>query len=677
MIFKRIILHNIFSYYDTRTFDLTPPADNRGNIVVIMGRNGFGKTSLLNSVKLLFGGVTKELRKSVQRDRLPHEKSFVLGDRDWWGILNRRAKNKGDFKCSVSIVLLDENNREIEVERAWNLDNDNYQDQLTVKAPHYPPLTKEAAQHYLFGLLPLSYIPFFFFDAEEIGYLAEANRNEVIEKMEQLLNIRSAENVKECLVELTKKIARESIAKNAKERLADAENRQKTLFIQREELENENKRIQFDIETLEDELREIRRKLQLLSGQGAIENNAKFDGTRKAEFKNLEDALTGLSEAFERDAFLRVNSKLVQKSLSAIERCANNQQGATAEMLQSLKGPLKDIFTTPPYPEHRLSDSQVAFYQKRITKLLDSRDIDEEEKKPFRLDASRAKKLLASLSAYAPLHIPDATLRSDLSRALRADDVISHIDKILQEAHQLSDENKQQLEHLNEQQLRQQDEVLNCKDKLRDVTHKLSIIDRDLKPLEEEIAKLRKQARESDQGRLRIDLLEKMQKLLAAYKKQLKERQRGALETFFNQHLNNLLDSNHLIAETKIDDFFQMHYLDASGTPVAMSSISAGMKQLAATALLWALKDACGRQLPVIIDTPLGRIDKQHQHNLLTRYYPHAAKQVILLPTDSELDERKRSVLASYIYREFHLHNPDGENTEIELITPFEETQYG
>jgi len=101
------------------------------------------------------------------------------------------------------------------------------------------------------------------------------------------------------------------------------------------------------------------------------------------------------------------------------------------------------------------------------------------------------------------------------------------------------------------------------------------------------------------------------------------------------------------------------------------------MKQLAATALLWALKDACGKQLPVIIDTPLGRIDKQHQDNLLNRYYPKAARQVILLPTDSELDERKRQLLAPYIYREYQLHNDDGNKTRIELMPSYQEVRNG
>lgn len=678
MIFKTLTLHNIFSYYGIRTFDLTPSANKHGNIVVIMGRNGFGKTSLLNSVKLLFGGVTEELRNNVQRDRMPSPKSYIRGDnKDWWGILNHRAKSQGDLKCSVSAILLDENNREIEIERSWDLHNDNYESQLSVKAPRIPHLIDEAAQKYISGLLPKDYIPFFFFDAEDIGYLAEANRNQVIEKMEQLLNIRPAENLKECLKELRRRIESKYIAKDIHQRLQEAENRKKLSMIQRAELQHQRQTLTFDLEVLEDDLRETRQKIRLLGGQGIIENNAKLETTKAIELANLDTALTALSEAFERDAFLRLNAKLIQKSLSKVERCAHSQQGATAEMLQSLREPLKAIFTTPPYPEHRLDDSQVVFYQKRITKLLDSRDVDDDEKKPFELDSSRARKLLTILAAYSPQHHPEALLRDELSRALQADHKITEIDKTLEDVHQHSDENKRQFQLLKEKETRLQEEFLKLKDHERKILHELSIIDREIKPLDEETNKLRNQARQSEQGRARLDVLENMQKLLDAYKQTLKEQQREALEKHFNRHLNSLLDSNRLIAKTKIDELFQLHYLDAADNPVAMSSISAGMKQLSATALLWALKDACGKQLPVIIDTPLGRIDRQHQDNLLTRYYPHAARQVILLPTDSELDERKHRLLEPHIYREFHLHNPDGENTEIELITPTKEPHHG
>lgn len=677
MIFKTITLHNIFSYYGSCSFPLEPPADNLGNIVVIMGRNGFGKTSLLNSIKLLFGGVTEELRQSVQRDKPPTAKGFVIGDKDWWGILNHQAKIKGDFECFVSAILLDDNHREYEIKRTWNLYGGNYQSELTISAPRKAPLVGEDANNYLSALLPLDYIPFFFFDAEEIGYLAEANRNKVIERMEQLLNIRPADNLKECIKRLTRKIERDSIAPDAKLELVKAENRQSEMRIHRENLQQEMQTVGSDIEILDEEIRELRQKLRLFSGQGAIENNAKLEATRNSELKNQENALTALSEMFERDAFLRLNSKQIQKTLPVVDVCVNGQRSINTEMLGSLREPLKEIFTTPPYPEYRLTDSQIAFYQKRITKLLDSRDIEDEENIPFRLDIGRAKKLLTAISAYAPQHTPEQPLRDLLSQAIQADNAINDIDKTLQDVRLLSDENKQQLLLLQDKLEQRQDELNKLNKQLSDIVHKLPLIDREIKPLEEAITRLTQQARQSEQSQTRIELLDKMQKLLAAYKQQLKERQRGTLEKYFNSHLNSLLDSNSLISEAKIDELFQLHYLDISGNPVAMSSISAGMKQLAATALLWALKDACGRQLPVIIDTPLGRIDKQHQDNLLNRYYPHAAKQVILLPTDSELDERKHRLLEPYIYREFHLYNPAGENTEIREIPRGKEIHYG
>ena len=58
-----------------------------------------------------------------------------------------------------------------------------------------------------------------------------------------------------------------------------------------------------------------------------------------------------------------------------------------------------------------------------------------------------------------------------------------------------------------------------------------------------------------------------------------------------------------------------------------------------AVAYLWALSLASGRNLPVVIDTPLSRMDSEHRAALVERYFPHASHQVILLSTDTEIDE--------------------------------------
>jgi DNA sulfur modification protein DndD len=81
------------------------------------------------------------------------------------------------------------------------------------------------------------------------------------------------------------------------------------------------------------------------------------------------------------------------------------------------------------------------------------------------------------------------------------------------------------------------------------------------------------------------------------------------------------------------------------------------------TALLWALSEVSGKQFPLVVDTPLARIDLAHQEAILRYYYPNAAAQVIVLPTDAELDARKLQLIAPHVYRAYRLTNPDGEHT--------------
>ena len=40
-----------------------------------------------------------------------------------------------------------------------------------------------------------------------------------------------------------------------------------------------------------------------------------------------------------------------------------------------------------------------------------------------------------------------------------------------------------------------------------------------------------------------------------------------------------------------------------------------------------------------MIDTPLGRLDGSHREHLLDRYFPYASHQVVLLSTDTEIDD--------------------------------------
>ncbi len=71
--------------------------------------------------------------------------------------------------------------------------------------------------------------------------------------------------------------------------------------------------------------------------------------------------------------------------------------------------------------------------------------------------------------------------------------------------------------------------------------------------------------------------------------------------------------------------------------PLNSLQLSAGERQLMATAVLWGLSQCTGMTLPTVIDTPVGRLDRSHRSNLVGRYFPNAARQVVLLSTDEEI----------------------------------------
>jgi DNA sulfur modification protein DndD len=100
---------------------------------------------------------------------------------------------------------------------------------------------------------------------------------------------------------------------------------------------------------------------------------------------------------------------------------------------------------------------------------------------------------------------------------------------------------------------------------------------------------------------------------------------------------------------------FDVELVDNQGIAINRKTLSAGEKQIYAIAILEALAKTSGRQLPVIIDTPLGRLDSHHRDKLIDNYFPTASHQVILLSTDTEVNEhyffKKLKPLTSHTYQ--------------------------
>ncbi|ASC69479.1 hypothetical protein XM38_004060 [Halomicronema hongdechloris C2206] len=122
------------------------------------------------------------------------------------------------------------------------------------------------------------------------------------------------------------------------------------------------------------------------------------------------------------------------------------------------------------------------------------------------------------------------------------------------------------------------------------------------------------------------------------FRKRLTKQKLGELEQSITQYFLLLLHKSSLVHRVMVDaDTFRLDLYDTEGDLLPIQCLSAGEKQLLAIAFLRGLASVSGRQLPVAIDTPLGRLDSEHRRHLVERYFPQASHQVILLSTDTEI----------------------------------------
>jgi DNA sulfur modification protein DndD len=207
-------------------------------------------------------------------------------------------------------------------------------------------------------------------------------------------------------------------------------------------------------------------------------------------------------------------------------------------------------------------------------------------------------------------------------------------------------------------------------DELRLAEHKVGATEATLNARQEDLKLLRGQVVTLDRERRRLEdeqagsakakeraeLAARTAQALGDYENRLLKHKLGQLRTEFVSCFNRLARKADLIADVMIDhNTFAATLIDRMRREIPKSALSAGEKQIYAIAMLWALARTSGRPLPMIIDTPLARLDSDHRAKLTARYFPFASHQVILLSTDTEIDEALMLNLAPSVSHAFRL----------------------
>jgi len=118
------------------------------------------------------------------------------------------------------------------------------------------------------------------------------------------------------------------------------------------------------------------------------------------------------------------------------------------------------------------------------------------------------------------------------------------------------------------------------------------------------------------------------------------------------------------VARIEIDETGKSRLISFEGDEITFDK-SAGEDQLFATSLLAGLAEISGIKAPLVVDTPLARLDSNHRKNILNFWISDKSRQVFLLSQDKEIDaqvysELKDSIAQSYLLQHQQIGNGVG-----------------
>ena len=168
-------------------------------------------------------------------------------------------------------------------------------------------------------------------------------------------------------------------------------------------------------------------------------------------------------------------------------------------------------------------------------------------------------------------------------------------------------------------------------------------LERSIQNIQKQRSELLKKIEVGDRNVKKLDVLNGLIEKIELFVEAFKEQRRKNLETRISDALKSMFHKKHLIDSVSIaldHTGMELSLLNQEGQVISKDSLSMGEKQLYAVALLKALIDESGMDFPVVVDSPLQKLDPNHAMTLLDEVFPHLASQVFVLPLpNKELTE--------------------------------------
>jgi DNA sulfur modification protein DndD len=687
---SNIEINNFRQYYNAINIDLS--TNNDQNIIVIGGRNGYGKTNLLLSIVWCLYGekisqIDDNFKKEIQKEK--NYSSFMQQSINW----TAKKENKDTF--SVSIVVseielpdlnkLNSNSESVVITRTFNVTSMN--EKLSISEPNSKmEIFDDETDKINFindYIIPIDAAKFVFFDAEKISEIANLSIKEegsfINDALGKILGLDTYDTLIDDIEFYINTLKKEGATKNLQEQIVDKDKAIELSNIDIEKLEEENAEKLKEI----DDLKKAIRAYNNLISQHSKQGNSTFDRESVLlEIEKLKTKEIELSERFNELseiiplAILTGKLEEVSEHLEIQDQNAISQNSSN-ENSEKIENFIELLFNKPPEPDHStMSFKDKLFYYDKAKNLgaeLFSSNGDYQElefehdlnnsEKNLIFDAinlvnSQSKDLFeTTIEEFNKIRIELAELNKTLSKVdadLEDELILDYLSKKDTADYNITENNR----------------------KIGENNQQINKLKGDIIRLNQQLSVLVKKVDVNAQNKLKIKESQKYIDSLNFFLEEQKNKHKTSLEKTILSELKILMhklgseeNESKFIEDVKVTILasgqgMKITLLDQDDNEIRKESLSSGEKQIYISCLIKAILNESIQSLPIFIDTPLGRLDEEHRDNITKKYYPALSEQVVLFSTNSEITPKRYKDISANISKSYLLFN-DGANTNL------------
>ncbi len=669
MYIKRLSINNFKVYPGANVIDFEEPNPrSKLNCYLFGGLNGAGKTSLLQAIVLGLYGIQSE---GIVFDRTRSENLQKVYERFLEESFSHKALAEGETAMVVEVVL-QHDGQEIHIGRTWWFrDDGKYVDEGIEVAVNGSPLKLsvqdenqryEVLQEYVDSLIPTRVAKFFFFDGEAIKAISERDPTKaVIDGLDSLLGFNTLSRLDEDLVKILKEIQAE---------VDDSPSKAQYLRAMADCDELADKKTRF-----EEDLADVKRKISDEEGDLARINdrlNSIFHGTNVQQSSEIIDKIAEL------DGEIRTLTNEIGRfvgdllyltmPVSLLEQTAAQLRGelegrtwtTNKEQFDPQRDKVIDRLLGPsaPEPDPPLTKPQTTFLRRRFVEEWTQMFYPPPDSVPGKtvFDEWPVGSFEDALRHRAEI---ENRTRQELMTRIGKRNRHEHELQRLRQAHkqfQVGPEAQEAIDRKSE--LAASIAELNIE--VQDLERQITALSSEIGNANAQAAKLGASVSQTEATRKRFETARAMRSTVRDFMEELRQRRVSELSRRMTDMMTKLAHKDDLVSKITIDPAtYVLRILNRKGEEV--QSPSAGEREVFALSMLWGLAQISKRNLPVVIDTPLGRLDQSHRSSIVNSYFPQAGEQVIILSTDAEIDETWYKALHPSLVQEFVLEHDDSE----------------